>query len=159
MELPSRQWSAETLQIGMDMVEQGKGIDTLDAKTELELQEELARLEAHRWGYLIIIIYIFSVWWCALLFFSKSVICTLHPIQAMAEMDAMKDLREEEVQAKPVATPARNEHSLPTTYDQPDAVNTPEDSTAGPFDETIPGVLGEVPCFGVGMCVVCAAHV
>lgn len=55
MELPSRQWSAETLQIGMDMFEQGKGIDTLDAKTELELQEELARLEAHRWGYLIII--------------------------------------------------------------------------------------------------------
>ena len=71
MELPSRQWSAETLQIGMDMVEQGKGIDTLDAKTELELQEELARLEAHRWGYLIIIIYIFSVWWCALLFFQN----------------------------------------------------------------------------------------
>lgn len=46
MDLPSRQWSAETLQIGMDMVEQGRGVDTLDGKTDVELHEELARLEA-----------------------------------------------------------------------------------------------------------------
>lgn len=47
MELPSRQWSAETLQIGVSMVEQGQGIDALDERSDLELQDELALLEAN----------------------------------------------------------------------------------------------------------------
>ena len=47
MELPSREWSAETFQIGVSMVEQGQGIDALDERSDLELQDELALLEAN----------------------------------------------------------------------------------------------------------------
>ncbi len=70
----------------------------------------------------------------------------------MEEMDAMKE-QNEEVLPKPIATPVRNDHSLPKTPDQPD-VPTPEKSSAGPFDDTVPADLGEVPCFGVCMCIV-----
>ena len=45
MELPSRVWSAETLHLGMSLVEEGAGMDGLDDRSDAELQAQLRQLE------------------------------------------------------------------------------------------------------------------
>ena len=45
MELPSRVWSAETLELGMSLVEEGVGMDGLDDRSDAALQEQLRQLE------------------------------------------------------------------------------------------------------------------
>lgn len=45
MDLPSRTWSAETLAIGWSLAERGVGMDQLQGKDDVELEEELKQLE------------------------------------------------------------------------------------------------------------------
>lgn len=45
MELSSRTWSAETLQLGVSLVTEGVGMDKLDDKSDQQLQDELRMLE------------------------------------------------------------------------------------------------------------------
>lgn len=45
MELPSRVWSAETLHLGMSLVEEGVGMDGLDDRSDADLEAELRQLE------------------------------------------------------------------------------------------------------------------
>ena len=45
MDLPSRVWSAETLDLGISLAEQGVGMETPDMRTNAEIEEELAHLE------------------------------------------------------------------------------------------------------------------
>ena len=45
MDLPSRVWSAETLDFGIHSAEGGLGMATLDERTSEELQAELLRLQ------------------------------------------------------------------------------------------------------------------
>ena len=45
MELPSRTWSAETLNVGVGLIASDSGMDSLADKSSDELQQELERLE------------------------------------------------------------------------------------------------------------------
>ena len=45
MDLPSRVWSAETLDFGIHSVEEGLGMAELDERTSAELEAELTRLQ------------------------------------------------------------------------------------------------------------------
>lgn len=45
MDLSSRTWSAETLQLGVSLVMEGVGMDKLDDKSDQQLQDELRMLE------------------------------------------------------------------------------------------------------------------
>ena len=45
MELPSRVWSAETLEFGIRSAQEGLGMDQLDERTNEEIEAELSRLQ------------------------------------------------------------------------------------------------------------------
>ena len=72
-------------------------------------------------------------------------------MQALKSVEGLKDTTNKEPPlSQPVATPVRGRSSAPVAPDAEDSPGTPEflppETTAGPFDETVPADLDNVPC-------------